>query len=42
MLLAIGAQDDKCDVKALIQWEEIEKNGEALNAVRFNIVVEDV
>ncbi len=42
------AQDDKCDIKALIEFETVEKeegrNGKpsTLNALRFNILVEDV
>ncbi len=41
-------QEDNCDIKALIEFEEVEKTDrgrnktEKLNALRFNILVEDV
>lgn len=37
-------QEDKCDIKALIEFESVAKGdkGDTLNALRFNILVEDV
>lgn len=37
-------QEDKCDIKALIEFESVVKGerGDKLNALRFNILVEDV
>jgi hypothetical protein len=37
-------QEDKCDIKALIEFESVVKGdrGDTLNALRFNILVEDV
>lgn len=41
---ACVAQEDKCDIKALIEFESVVKGdkGDTLNALRFNILVEDV
>lgn len=36
-------QEDKCDIKALIEFEAVDKGEKGtLNALRFNILVEDV
>lgn len=37
-------QEDQCDIKALIEFESVVKGdkGDTLNALRFNILVEDV
>ena len=35
-------QEDKVDIKALIEFIKVEKEGgDSLNAVRFNIIVEE-
>ncbi len=45
MVVLIGgrrAQEDKVDIKALVEVVTVEKGDESLKAVRFNIVVESV
>ena len=42
MLICVRLQDDKVDVKALIEFVKVTKESEELSAVRFNIIVEEV